>query len=232
MKHGIIILCRYSSKRLPGKILMEINGKTILGHIYERVKRSKKASAIVVATSEDPSDDPVYDFCNKEHIKVFRGSLEDVSSRFLRCATHFEMDTATRINGDNLFADPLLIDKSISLLEAQDCDFVSNVWKRTFPTGMSVETIRTSFYSHIINKFNTQDYKEHVTLYFYDHYESINCKFFTNKSVPFARGLKLAIDTKEDFNLAKGLINKLDKPFNEYSWHDIVKLLENETMER
>mgnify|MGYP001373838092 CR=1 FL=1 len=82
---GIIVLCRYNSSRLPGKILKEINGKTILSYIHERLSMINLNLEITIATSNLDSDDIIEDYCLKKKYKYFRGSLSNVSKRFLEC---------------------------------------------------------------------------------------------------------------------------------------------------
>ena len=85
MKIGFVIICRYNSSRLPGKILMEINGKSILQYIIERLSLVVPENNIVVATSEEKTDNPIAEYCIKNKINVFRGSLDNVALRFLNC---------------------------------------------------------------------------------------------------------------------------------------------------
>jgi spore coat polysaccharide biosynthesis protein SpsF len=225
VKVGIIILCRFNSTRLPGKILKQIEGKEVLSYIIERLKLSKFAHEIIVATSSEISDDPIASFCEEHSIKFFRGSLHNVSQRFLDCALHHQLDYAVRVNGDNLFTDAELVDHAIKLITTEGFDFVSNVDRRTYPTGMSVEVVKTSFYHTMLPSFQKQEYKEHVTYYFYQHPESGNFKYFYNESLVTAQGLKLALDCEEDLNFVSLLLQKMDKPHTAYGWKEIVKLV-------
>ncbi|MGI9544565.1 MAG: cytidylyltransferase domain-containing protein, partial [Cyclobacteriaceae bacterium] len=177
MKIGAIILCRYSSTRLPGKILKSISGKPILQYILERLDESSTITQIVVATSNDPSDRPIVDFCEGNGVKCYTGSLENVSQRFLEAAISFDLDYAIRVNGDNLFVDAQIIDKMSKSLEKNRYDFISNVPKRTFPIGMSVEIVRTDFYrNQLVNFAASSDY-EHVTQYLYNNPDLGNYHF-------------------------------------------------------
>ncbi len=228
MKVGIIVLCRYSSSRLPGKILLNINDKPVLSYILERLKLSKYADGIVVATSNHSSDDQIKTYCQDHSTRVFRGSLDNVSQRFADCSSSNGFDYSIRINGDNLFTDPYLIDHAVELAIDGNYDFVSNVDGRTYPTGMSVEVIKTSFYEKIIEKFRLPSHSEHVTAYIYENPNIGLTRFFYNETLTRAHGLKLALDSEEDLNFVSLLINRMDKPHTDYSWEDIVKLATNE----
>ncbi len=207
---------------------MEIEGKPVLSYILERLQRSHHSDSVIVATSIAETDEPIVEYCRERGIEYFRGSLENVSDRFVQCALHYELDFATRINGDNLFTDPTLVDNAILLAKKGDYDFVSNVDGRTFPTGMSVEVVRTSFYRKVVDLFDSPAYHEHVTLWLYEHPESGEFKYIYNDSLPTAKGLNLALDCEEDLNFVSLLLRKMDKPHTVYGWEEIVKLIADE----
>lgn len=224
MKTGIIILCRYSSSRLPGKILKTIEGDTLLSNIIKRLHRSIHKLPVVVATSTDSSDDIVESYCLKNDINVFRGPLNDVAARFLQCALEYQLDYAIRINGDNLFTDPMLIDEMVDIAINNNYDFVSNVEGRTFPHGLSVEILRTSFYSLIYQNLTSDRLKEHVTLFLYENPQLGNRLNFKNNICPFQGSIQLAIDTPADVEMAKKIIRFAPKPFIELTYCNLIKI--------
>lgn len=180
---------------------------------------------IIIATSHEETDDVIAAYCNKHNINVFRGSLNDVAGRFLAAACHFKLDYAVRINGDNLFADAHLIKDVTHIAMANQYDFVSNVPGRTFPTGMSIEVIKTSFYNEAYSLFKEEKYLEHVTLYFYEHPDVCkNCHFIQNEQLAVAIGNKMAIDTKEDIDIANKIIEQLGNRYAIADWKEIVQL--------
>ena len=227
MNIGIIVLCRFNSSRLPGKILRSINEKPLITYIIERLSISKYNANIVIATSSNETDEPIYNHCLQNKITCYRGSLENVSERFLNCATHHGFDYAVRINGDNLFTDPSLIDRYCDLAINGAFDLVSNVPNRTYPSGMSVEVIKILFLQEAISNFNKDQYKEHVTLYFYENLTSGKFKFIENNDFPEAKGLNLAIDHSNDLNLAANHIKNMRKNHIHYNWKEIVNLYLN-----
>ena len=139
MKIGIIVLCRYNSSRLPGKILLKISGKTILQHIIDRLLCVKGGYPICVATSSEIDDKPIIDYCKGNNINFFDGSKKNVASRFLNCAKANDFDFATRINGDNLFTDPLIIEDMIDIAKNRHCTLKRIVERfgRLFQTSSS-----------------------------------------------------------------------------------------------
>jgi spore coat polysaccharide biosynthesis protein SpsF len=225
MRIGFIVLCRYDSSRLPGKVLREIFGKPILGYIYERLRCVADESAIVVATSLEETDLPIVEFCRKNRVNCFRGDLHNVAKRFLDCAGYHGFDFAVRINGDNFFTSPFIIRQMLPYVWTGAYDFLSNVKGRTFPKGMSVEILRTSFYQDLITRFERKEQFEHVTLYLYQNENEGKRFYFYNTLCLEATGVNLAIDSQEDYDTAIRLIAKIDKPHTEYDLFDWIELL-------
>jgi len=209
MKVGIIILCRFNSSRLPGKILKEIDGKAILQHVIDQLDETVEKTHIVVATSDQSSDDQIADYCNENNINIYRGSLANVAERFLNAALKFEFDFAFRVNGDNLFINNPLISKMIELAQTGNYDFISNVPGRTWGYGMSLECVRTDFYKTIFIDFKTDHHFEHVTIYLYENETLGNRKYILNETYHNLKNQQLAIDTPEDFKKLSLLYQQL-----------------------
>lgn len=208
MNIGIVILCRFDSKRLPGKILHDINGRPIIGHIIERIRYGASNRSIVVATSNESSDDPIAAYCKRAGLTCFRGSLDDVAGRFLQCMESNGWDFGVRINGDNLFIDPQTLNAMLAIADTDHFDFVTNVPGRTFPYGMSVEIVRKSFYRDAMMGVSDQRHREHVTSYLYDKPDLGRRYIFQNQICPEAAGLPLAIDTPDDVIRARQIIDR------------------------
>jgi spore coat polysaccharide biosynthesis protein SpsF len=221
---GFQIICRYNSNRLVGKILKEIEGKPILKYIIERLNEVTDLANIVIATSSEPSDNPIIEFCQKENINYFRGSLENVSQRFIECALSKQHIYTTRINGDNIFVDIESLKEMIEIAKMRKYDFVSNLKGRSFPKGMSVEIVRTAYYRKQFEKFNHPDHYEHVTLYLYQNEEGENFYYYFNKICPESGGIQLAIDTQEDFSLATKIISNFAGQHLKYGLEDVFNL--------
>lgn len=206
MSVGIIILCRFESERLPGKALLELGGRTVLGHIVDRLRRGVPRYPLVVATSSEPGDEPIARWCRRSGVPCFRGALDDVAGRFLACAECEGWDYAVRINGDNVFADADTLLAMAAIAETGQYDFVTNVPNRTFPYGMSVEIVRVSFFRRVLETIDDEADREHVTKYLYDHPDLGTRYVYVNTAYPAASGLQLALDTPEDFARCERMI--------------------------
>jgi len=119
-----IIQARMSSSRLPGKVMMPLAGRPMIWHIVERARACRLVEKVVVATSTEKSDDPLAAFCQQEGIDCFRGSLDNVLSRFIKILDDYSYEYCVRITGDCPLIDPEFIDKQIFVLQTYDGDLV------------------------------------------------------------------------------------------------------------
>ena len=230
-KIGVVILSRFSSSRLPGKALLEIKGKPVLMYIVERVREVYSDENIVIATSIEESDNPISNFAIDQGLKIYRGSLENVSERFYLAAKKEGWDYAIRINGDNIFVDIPLLKEMNEISKNKKFYFLSNVKNRTFPKGMSIEIVKLSYYKSLLNYLDTnKSYREHVMQHIYGLKDQSRHKYFFNKDVKGAEGIQLAIDTKKDFERSKYLISNFNKEHQKYNLLEIVKMLKNEKL--
>ena len=204
---GIVLLCRMSSRRLPGKILRQIGGRSVLGHILDRLRVGVPDLPIIVATSDDPSDDAIVNAAQREGAAVFRGSLTNVADRFLSAAHHAEWDHAIRVNGDNLWVDTETLRGVAALARSDAFDMVTNVPGRAFPKGMSIECVRTTFYAAVL-PLMPEDDREHVTSWLYANPGHGHRYTYPNTLCPDASGLDLALDTEADFERMSDLLDR------------------------
>lgn len=224
-KIGVVILVRLSSSRLPRKALMEINGKKVIEIIFERVSAVFPNEDIIIATSTNTEDDELEKFCLEKSIKCFRGSLDDVSGRFYNAAKSLGLDYAIRINGDNVFIDIDVLKHLKQIALSNEYDFISNVDKRTFPPGMSIEILKMDYYLGMLPIIQRDDYyKEHVTKYLYDNDTDINKFYYYNTHIPEASEMRLALDTKEDFDLINSIFQRFENNHLEYGLRDIYDI--------
>lgn len=225
-KVGVVILVRYNSSRLPGKALMEIEDKPVLLYIIERLLQVFSLDQLIVATSVEDSDQPIANFTSEVGIKCFRGSLDNVAERFYEAAKSQHLDFAIRLNGDNIFADIPLLERVKILSEQGASDFISNVKHRTFPKGMSIESVKLTFYESLLPSiYSSEYYKEHVTAFLYEN-EIPNFIFIYNTETPKAAGIQLALDTTEDFERTVNLISQFKTNHINYNMKEILTLIE------
>ena len=197
-----IIQARTSSKRFKNKVLKKIYGKSMINHVYDKIKLSKYFKKIIVATSNHKSDNKLVMLLKKSKIPYFRGDLNNVAKRFLDLAIKKKAKFFLRVSGDSPLINFKIIDNAFEIFikSNKKLDLVTNIYPRTFPKGQSVEIIKTSILKHYLVEFSNKD-KEHVTRYFYRNSKKIKIKNFKNK---FKKKLiNQAIDTKKDLEFIK-----------------------------
>ncbi|EKE20531.1 MAG: Acylneuraminate cytidylyltransferase, partial [uncultured bacterium] len=123
-KIACFITVRTSSTRLPHKALLPIRGKPTIEHLIDRTKLVKNAQRIILCTSDQKEDNVLEKIAQKKRINYFRGSLEDKLDRWLGAAKKFNIDYFVTVDGDDLFADPYLIDLAIKQMQEKPCDFL------------------------------------------------------------------------------------------------------------
>jgi len=87
-----------SSIRLPGKVLMEIEGKPMLSHVINQTISANLIDDVIIATSTNSSDEPIIAFCEKNNVKYFRGSEKNVLDRYFKCAQKFSCEHIIRVH--------------------------------------------------------------------------------------------------------------------------------------
>jgi spore coat polysaccharide biosynthesis protein SpsF (cytidylyltransferase family) len=169
---------------------------------------------VVVATSDDPSDDATVRFCAAEEVAVHRGPLEDVAARFVEAAREHRIDPIVRVSGDSPLLDPALVHRAVSLWERGT--LVTNVRPRTFPTGQSVEAFELAALEAAAT---TAEAREHVTPPLY---ERLRVRNFSH--TPDMSHLRLTLDTEEDAARLDALFARMDRPPSDYSLAELLEL--------
>jgi len=130
------------STRLPGKVMRSLIGKPVLWHVVDRLRFCRKIEAIVVATTTEPEDDVIEDWCCAHWVSCFRGSQEDVLDRYYQAAKFFRASSIIRITADCPAIDPVVIDELIREYEAHGYDACGLAGK--FPDGLDCEVVSFS----------------------------------------------------------------------------------------
>ena len=195
-----IIQARCNSRRFKNKVLSNFIKKPIIQHVVDNVKKSKKITKVIVATSKNKSDDKLAQFLREKKINFYRGSHLNVAKRLLDVAKKNNVNFFTRISADSPLINPRIIDSVISLylLKKRNKDLITNVFPRTFPKGQSIEIIRTSILKDNLRFFNSED-KEHVTRYFYKNYKNFSIINLKNKNKK--KLINMVVDTRRDLIL-------------------------------
>jgi spore coat polysaccharide biosynthesis protein SpsF (cytidylyltransferase family) len=205
-----VIQVRLNSSRLPGKAMRGLRGRTILGHVVDRLRQCRTLDGLWIATSTDPADDAVAAFAESEGVNLHRGSLDDVASRLLTAALAADADALVRINADSPLIDPAIVDRAVTLYRRERPDLVSNVLRRTFPKGQSVEVISVSALARAHQEMTSAEEREHVTPWFYANPARVRIVGFESASPREA--MQLSVDTAEDLRRIEAILSRLSEP--------------------
>jgi spore coat polysaccharide biosynthesis protein SpsF len=158
-----------TSSRLPGKVMAPVLGEPMIGRQVERLRRARRIDRLVIATSTDPSDDPLAAYCDGLDLAVFRGPLDDVLDRFRGAlALNRDAEAVVRLTADCPLADPELIDRVVEHHHEAGADYTSNtLGTRTYPHGVDTEVIRPAVLAEAAERATDPYEREHVTPYIY-----------------------------------------------------------------
>jgi len=225
---GAIIQARTSSTRLPRKVLLSLpygSNITVLQQVIRRVLKSKKINTVVIATTTDREDDIIIEIAKREGVKTFRGSKEDVLSRYFHCAVEFNFDQIVRITSDCPCIDWNLIDLAVEEHLKVSADYTRLL---NIPHGLNVEVI--SFWALKKAFYEATEYfeREHVTPYIY-----MRCieKFKINDMyvdyLSEIKDIRITLDTEEDYALLCAIFDFLYYENESFTADEILKLFKN-----
>ena len=228
----LIIQARMGSVRLPGKSMMDLCGKPLIGHILERVKRVTKIDQIVVATSTNVENDPLENLALKYEVECFRGSEDDLLRRYYDAAMKFNASTVLRLPADNVCPEPFAYDRLIEYHVKSNNDFSSNIcgfMGEKWPDGIGIEAIEFESLKHAHEHNHRSDQREHVALNFYDYINDCfpSGSLYSVGTIPCPKeisrpDISLDINTNEDFVLMKSLYQSLYPINPEFSITEII----------
>lgn len=225
MNKVVIIQARMTSTRLPGKVLMKVEGRPLLHHQIARLRRAENVDRIAVATTVNDSDQPVADLCRDLGVMVFRGAEKDVLRRYYEAALEFQADVVVRITADCPLLDPAVADRVIRyFLTHPEADYASNVLQRTYPRGLDTEVLSFSALERCHLQAVRPEDREHVTLYIRN-----NPGLFKTVNVAQSRDLshlRWTVDTADDFRFISRVFELLYPSQPEFGMEDVVRLLE------
>ena len=198
----VIIQARMSSKRFRGKVLYKINNKPLIWYLINNIKKSKKVTDIIVATSKNKSDDVLTKYLKKINIKFFRGNLNNVMKRLFDLSKKLKKKYFLRISADSPLIDYRIINKAILLAnKKKKFDLITNVFPRSYPSGQSTEIIRSDILGNALNNPKITKYDlEHVTTFFYRNNKKYQIINFSTKKKYYN---KFSIDLKKDLGNLK-----------------------------
>ena len=206
LKVLVFIQAGMSSSRFPGKVLAPVNGSPILLRVIDGVARACDRPSVVVATSDEISDDPLEVYVRSLGIKVFRGPLDDVFNRFRLCLLENPCDWFFRISADSPLLNASIMRAMLNYIDPS-VDLITNVQKRTFPHGHSVELLNAGTFRQINEQTLTGEQREHVTKYYYEHANEFRILNIEATDPSYSK-LDFVVDTLDDLRRVEEMESK------------------------
>lgn len=225
MRTVALIQARMGSTRLPGKVMMEIHGKPMIWHIYERLQGATLIDDIVIAVSRNPKDTVIAEYAEANGIKCFAGSESDLIERICLAAREFNATSIVRITADCPIVDPEVVDDVMRAFNEGRCDYASN-WstdKCTYPHGFEVEAYSTKCLERLMREVSDPLMREWFPLNIQEHKEDYNIKILhlDNDLTHF----RLTVDYEEDMVLMEKVFGALYEEGRAFSMDEVVTYL-------
>jgi spore coat polysaccharide biosynthesis protein SpsF len=225
MRIVAIIQARMGSTRLPGKVLKDLAGATVLARVVARVRRCRQVGQVVIATTREPEDEAIVDECRRLSVRVFRGEVHDVLDRYYQAAKEEKAEAIVRITSDCPLIEPEITDATIRGFLDSRPDYASNVLERTYPRGLDTEIMTWDALSRSWREAKQPHQREHVTPYIYE-----NASQFTLLSIKGDidySSHRWTLDQPEDLAFLRAVYERMGDDGG-FSWRDVLALLERE----
>ena len=225
MKTVAIVQARMGSNRLPGKVLLDLYGQSVLARVVRRLRRASLLQEVIVATSVAKKDDAVVTECDRLTVGCFRGSEHDVLDRYYSCAQARAADAVVRVTADCPLIDPEIVDAVVQLFSRTDCDYASNALVSTYPRGLDVEVFTMVALSRSWREATRSYEREHVTPYIYEHPDQF--RVVSVKADADYSQHRWTIDTIEDLELLREIYSRFGNR-DHFGWREVLSVVERE----
>lgn len=224
MKVIIVTQARVGSSRLPGKVLRKINNQSLLEIHLSRLKKSKLATKIIVATTFEKGVEQIIEIGRAMSVNVFQGSTDDVLDRFYQSVREFTPEYVVRVTSDCPLIDAELIDQVIELITDNNLDYGANILKELYPDGQDVEAFSFNALKKAWLETKLKSDREHVTPYIRRNTDFIGGNLFKAQNLDCAENynqIRMTVDEQADFDAMETLINDLglNETWDTYTQH-------------
>lgn len=214
-KIGFLVQARMGSTRLPGKVIMDLQGKPILAHIIDRIHELKKNLPIIIITTDTTEDDLIEDFCTRYSVLFFRGDENDVLDRYYQAAKYFGLEQIVRLTGDNPLVDSTNLQNLLTEHLTHDADYSSNKSEieSGLPMGVGAEIFSFSALAKSWREGIKPHHREHVNEYILENpqFFKIQCVKGVDEYSEECKKLRLTVDTLQDYQYIEKIFTLLEK---------------------
>ena len=225
MKIVTIIQARMGSIRLPGKVMKDLGGDTVLARVVHRVRRATLAGEVIIATTAKRADDAIVEECQRVSARVFRGEENDVLDRYYHAAQSAGAEAIARITSDCPLIEPEITDNTIRAFLERRPDYASNALQRAYPRGLDTEIMTWDTLARAWREARKPYQRAHVTPYIYENPDQFNI-LSVRGDTDFG-SYRWTLDTPEDLAFIRAVYERMGND-NCFSWRDVLALLERE----
>jgi spore coat polysaccharide biosynthesis protein SpsF len=225
MRIVTIIQARMGSTRLPGKVMKDLGGETVLARVVRRVQRAALLGEVIVATTTRPADDIILEECRRLSVRVYRGDENDVLDRYYRAAEWANAETVVRITSDCPLIDSEISNEIVRRFLDQQPDYASNGLERTYPRGLDTEVITQPTLTRAWKEACQPYQRVHVTPYIYENPSCFRILSVTADTDYSSH--RWTLDTPEDLAFVRAIYERMGND-DSFHWHDVLALLNRE----
>jgi len=216
-----IIQARMGSTRLPGKILMDIHGRSMLERVIMRADRAHLVDEVVVATTKNNADSAVVDLCHDLGIRCPRGNEQDVLDRYHNAAQECGAETIVRITSDCPLIDPVVIDRVVDEYHRVRPDYASNIFERNYPRGLDTEVFRASTLATAWREATAESDRIHVTPFIWRHPDRFRIHSVAGGGD--CSDLRWTVDTQLDLDVVRDIFHIAGDDF--VAWETVLDIV-------
>ncbi len=221
MKVVAIIQARMGSTRLPGKVLEDLAGQSMLARVVGRARRARTLDKVLVATTNKSDDGAIVSECGRLGVPVFRGSEDDVLDRYHGAAISANAGIIVRITSDCPLIDPEVVDRAVREHLVEGPDYTSNTLDRSYPRGLDLEVMDVGVLERAWREASEDYQRTHVTPYIYQHPEIFRLQSLTHEVDESHH--RWTVDTSEDLELVRVLYRRLGD-HETFTWRELLDL--------
>lgn len=225
MKIVTIIQARMGSTRLPGKIMKDLGGATVLARVVRRVRRAPLLGEVVIATTTEPADDVILQEGRRLSVQVFRGDESDVLDRYYRAAQLAKPEAVVRITSDCPLIEPEITEHTVRRFLDQQPDYASNALERTYPRGLDTEVMTQQTLARAWQEAQQPYQRSHVTPYIYENPSRFRILSVTGDTD--YSGHRWTVDTPEDLTFVRKVYERFDND-DSFHWKQVLALVDRE----
>ncbi len=222
----VIVQARYGSTRLPGKVLLDLGGRTVLSHVLERCMAIQGVDAVCCAVPDTVDSDPVASEASKAGVIVFRGSEQDVLSRFHGAALMMKADVVLRVTSDCPFIDPAVCAKVIRLRASVGAAYACNNMPASWPHGLDCEAVSFDWLDRAFHEAIDPFQREHVMPFIRNHPEAHTANLPSPD--PLLSFHRWTLDTPKDLDFFRAVFARMPSGEKSWGWQVPLKVVEED----